>query len=161
MNITGGAEFEIHASPSVCDEASKRETRMPKYGGRWDKIDDLTEEEWSPEQLGGRFKTEDNGPVRHEWIFEHVCRDEAEGGDLYTNRRHPSPSRKEVVDDGRGQHANQTSNEKRPEIVDETVLFGDREADLVMGANHQEALVTMVERTTLYALIGNVKTKDS
>jgi IS30 family transposase len=127
----------------------------------WDKIDDLIEKEWSPEQISDRLDKEDNGSVSHEWIYEHIRRDKAEGGDLYTNRRHPAPYKKHGVEDHRGQHTNRTSIDERPDVVDEKKRLGDWEADLVMGANHQGALVTMVERSTMYTLIGHVKRKTA
>jgi IS30 family transposase len=40
--------------------------------------------------------------------------------------------------------------------VDEKSQIGDWEADTVIGKNHSEALLTMVERSTKYALIGHL-----
>lgn len=58
---------------------------------------------------------------------------------------------------------NQVSIEQRPAIVDQLKRFGDWEGDLVIGANHRQALVTLNERKSRYSLIGKVdrKTADS
>lgn len=142
------------------------ERRTGKRGCRiteddWERVDDLIREEWSPEQISGRLAKEQTGAVSHEWIYEHLRRDKAEGGELYKHRRHPSPYKKHGVQDGRGKHTNRTSIEERPKLVEKKDRKGDWEADLVMGANHQGALVTMVERSTMYTLIGHVKRKTA
>ena len=140
-------------------QQGKRDCRITDED--WDQIDDLIRDELSPEQISERFEHEDNGSISHEWIYEHIRQDKAEGGDLYTYRRHPKPYKKRGVEDGRGRHTNRTSIEERPDIVDEKNRKGDWEADLVMGANHKGALVTMVERSTAYTLIGHVKRKTA
>jgi IS30 family transposase len=140
-------------------QKGKRDCRITDED--WEQIEDLIREEFSPEQISERFEHEDNGSISHEWIYEHIRQDKAEGGDLYTYCRHPKPYKKRGVEDGRGRHTNRTSIEDRPDIVDEKNRKGDWEADLVMGANHKGALVTMVERSTAYTLIGHVKRKTA
>jgi len=140
-------------------QKGKRDCRITDED--WDQIDDLIRDELSPEQISGRFEQEDNGSISHEWIDEHIRQDKAEGGDLYTNRRHPKPYKKRGIKDYHGKHTNRTFIEERPDIVDEKDRKGDWEADLVMGANHMGAFVTMVERSTAYTLIGHVKRKTA
>jgi IS30 family transposase len=48
---------------------------------------------------------------------------------------------------------------RRPSIVEEKTHIGDWEADLVSGVHHRGFLVTLVERTSKYTLIGQVKQK--
>jgi IS30 family transposase len=52
----------------------------------------------------------------------------------------------------RGTIPNQVSIEQRPAIVGTRERFGDWAADLVIGAGHQQALVTINERKSRYAL---------
>lgn len=127
----------------------------------WKRIDDLICKEWSPEQISGRLDREDNGTVSHEWIYEHIREDKLEGGDLYEHRRHPKPYKQQGVSDGRGTLSGRTSIDERPPEVDDKSRRGDWEADLVMGANHKGALVTMVERRDKLCLIGHVKRKQA
>lgn len=42
---------------------------------------------------------------------------------------------------------------ERPEIVAKKERVGDVEVDLVIGANHQHALLTIVDRSTGFAWI--------
>lgn len=61
----------------------------------------------------------------------------------------------------RGTIPNQVSIEQRPAMVGTREWFGDWEADLVIGAGHQQALVTINERQSRYALIGHVPKKTA
>ncbi|MDX1251761.1 MAG: IS30 family transposase [Gammaproteobacteria bacterium] len=61
----------------------------------------------------------------------------------------------------RGTIPNQVSIDRRPAIVDERARFGDWEADLVIGAGQQQALVTLNERTSRYSLIAHVPFKTA
>jgi transposase, IS30 family len=53
------------------------------------------------------------------------------------------------------------SIDERPAIVDTRERFGDWEADLVIGAGHQQALVTLNERQSRYAMIAHVPFKTA
>ena len=53
----------------------------------------------------------------------------------------------------------QVSIDLRPDIANRRERFGDREADLVIGAGHQQAIVTINERTSRYALSAHVPAK--
>ncbi len=55
--------------------------------------------------------------------------------------------------DRRGQIKNRISIEQRPEIVEQKARIGDWEGDTVIGKGHKGALLTLVERKTLYTLI--------
>ena len=47
----------------------------------------------------------------------------------------------------------------RPQIVDRRARVGDWEGDTVMGKDRRSALLTVVERKTLYMLIGQIMGK--
>ena len=51
--------------------------------------------------------------------------------------------------------------EQRPAVVDERSRIGDWEADLVIGKDHQGALLTLVERKTGLLLIKRLTGKDA
>ena len=50
--------------------------------------------------------------------------------------------------DRRGMIPNRLSIEDRPAIVDASSRIGDWEADTVIGKNHKQAIVSIVERKT-------------
>jgi len=61
----------------------------------------------------------------------------------------------------RGQIPHQVSIDERPSIIDARSRFGDWELDTVIGANHKQALVTIVERKSRLTLIAKVIRKTS
>ena len=63
--------------------------------------------------------------------------------------------------DKRGQIRNRVSIEERPAIVAEKTRIGDWEIDTVIGQNHQDALVTIVDRMSKFTLIKKVDSKHA
>ena len=115
---------------------------------------------WSPEQISGYLKANRLPGISHETIYQRIYADKCTGGTLHRALRCQKVRRKRHGGrDRRGTIPNQVSIEHRPAIVDSRKRFGDWEADLVVGANHQQALVTLNERKSRYALIAHVPTK--
>jgi transposase, IS30 family len=115
---------------------------------------------WSPQQVSGRLALDGLACVSHESIYSYIYANKRAGGALYLAlRAHKKYRKRHTGRERRGRIPNQVSIELRPEIVATRGRFGDWEADLVIGANHQQALVTMNERTSLYSLIAHVPSK--
>ena len=55
--------------------------------------------------------------------------------------------------DRRGKIKNRRDIDERPEVVDRRGRIGDWEGDTIMGKGRRSALLTMVERKTLYTVI--------
>merc|ERR1712000_242334 len=93
--------------------------------------------------------------LHHETVYQWIYADKAEGGDLYTHLRIASkPYRKRYGHyDRRGKLRNRVDIDERPSIVDCRTRIGDWEGDTVMGKGRKGALLTMVERKTLYTII--------
>ena len=74
---------------------------------------------------------------------------------MYTHLRVASkPYRKRYgKNDRRGKIKNRVSIEQRPAVVDRGNRVGDWEGDTIIGKNRKGALLTMVERKTLYTVI--------
>lgn len=109
----------------------------------------LTEYQWSPEQISGYLARKHEMTVSHEWIYQYLLRDKAQGGDLYKNLRHKvrKKRRRYGSQDRRGRITGRVGIEQRPAIVDTRQRLGDWEADSVQG-KHLACLVTLVERKT-------------
>ncbi|KAA6315102.1 hypothetical protein EZS27_034390 [termite gut metagenome] len=60
-------------------------------------IRELTEEQWSPQQIVGKARKEGEPMVSHERIYQFIRADKAGGGVLYKNLRHRLKHRKRVV----------------------------------------------------------------
>lgn len=63
--------------------------------------------------------------------------------------------------DSRGRIKNRISIDDRPSVVDDKSRIGDWEGDTVMGKGRKSALLTLVERKTLYTMIFRLTGKDA
>lgn len=128
----------------------------------WLLVERLLREEWSPEQISGWLQSEYKIPISIEWIYQYTLSDKQSGGTLYQHLRCQKQRKKRYgVYSYRGQIPNQISIEQRPAIVDKRTRYGDWELDTVIGKNHQQALVTLVERKSRLTLIAKVVRKTA
>ncbi len=128
----------------------------------WQLVEALIRDEWSPEQVVGRVQMEQGVSISHERIYQYVYADKRSGGNLYTYLRCQKARRKRYGRyDRRGCIPNQVSIDERPAIVDSKRRFGDWEGDTVIGKGHRGALVTLVERKSLYTVIRSVTHKTA
>ena len=63
--------------------------------------------------------------------------------------------------DSRGIIKNRTSIDLRPSIVDRKIRFGDIEIDLIIGKNHNQAIVTINDRVTGMLKMKKVPSKEA
>jgi len=136
---------------------------QPRIGDQiWQQVEALIREEWSPEQIVGRIAMEQRVSISHEWIYQYIYANQRSGGDLYRYLRCQKLRRKRYgTYDRRGRIPNQVSIDERPAIVDSKRRFGDWEGDTVIGKGHRGALVTLVERKSLYTVIRSVLHKTA
>ena len=128
----------------------------------WNQIEALIRKDWSPEQICGRLEAEQSIRISHEYIYLYIYADKRSGGDLYLHLRCQKQRRKRYGSyDRRGTIRNRVSIDERPSIVDAKGRFGDWEGDTVIGKQHRGALVTLVERKSLYTVIGAVCRKTA
>ncbi|HXM48306.1 MAG TPA: IS30 family transposase [Pyrinomonadaceae bacterium] len=113
----------------------------------WDPVERLLRQDWSPEQIAGRLRLEQQPTVSHECIYLYVYTDKRRGGTLHRHLRSQKKQRKRYSGYiRRGQIPNRTSIEQRPQIVASKRRFGDWEADAIVGARHQGGILSLVER---------------
>ena len=91
---------------------------------------------WSPEQISAICKRI-GSPVSHEWIYQHVQADKANGGELYKHLRQGKRRYRRCYRTKCGRILDAVSIEQRPAVVDERSRLGDWKADLVLGARVQ------------------------
>lgn len=117
----------------------------------------------SPEQITGVMGRNGEETVSHERIYQHIYRDYHHGGDLYLHLRQRRKKRRRRLGrkDRRGHIANRVSIEQRPASVDSKHYYGDWEGDLIIGARHQGAALTLVERKSKHCLIYPLEGKRS
>jgi len=128
----------------------------------WQQVEALIREAWSPEQIAGRIAMEQGVSISHEWIYQYIYADKRSSGDLYRYLRCQKARRKRYGHyDRRGCIPNRVSIDERPAMVDSKRRFGDWEGDTVIGKGHRGALVTLVERKSLYTVIRSVLHKTA
>lgn len=147
-NLSGRGYRPKHADKlAVCRRKGKAEKRISVK--TWVEIEADLHFDCSPEQIHGRRFLEGKQTVSQEWIYQHIYRDKANGGSLYTHLRSQKKRKKRYGKNSRrGALSNQVSIENRPSVVAEKSRIGDWEVDSVIGKGHQGAIVTMVERKT-------------
>jgi IS30 family transposase len=147
--------------PKQAQELAARRQQLrvrPRIGPlTWAQVEGLLRQQWSPEQITGRLRLERQRSVSHERIYQHIYADKARGGDLYLNLRCQKKRRKRYGRrDRRGQLRGRVSIEERPPVVESKRRVGDWEADTIIGRNHKEAIVSLVERRSKLTRLAKV-----
>jgi len=128
----------------------------------WELIEAKLCLDWSPEQISGWMLKNQSIKVSHEWIYQHILTDKWMGGTLYRHLRCQKKRRKRYGGyDRRGQLPNRVSIEKRPVIVEQRQRLGDWEVDTIVGKRHQQAIVTLIERKSRFALLRKVEQRNA
>jgi transposase, IS30 family len=123
----------------------------------------LIRQDLSPQQVVDYLRREKIICLHHETIYQLIYEEKAQGGDLHAHLRIANkPYRKRYGHyDRRGRIANRRSIDERPGIVDERGRVGDWEGDTVIGKGRRGALLTLVERKTLYTVIVKLNGKNA
>lgn len=155
------AGFRGYRPKQACEMALKRSesSRNASTTAPWvkEQANVLLQLQWSPEQIAGKL------PVSHETLYQHVYADKRQGGKLWENLRCQKQKRKRYASgrDRRGQIPNRRPLSERPAHIEERKQIGHWECDTVIGANHKQAIVTVVERKSGYAVIAKVSNKTA
>ena len=126
-------------------------------------IDSKLSLKWSPDQISGWLRRENDTLISYETIYQYIWRDKHSGGQLYQYLRRKGKryqSRRKSYA-GRGHIKNRVSIDERPAIVEEKSRVGDWEIDLVIGKGHSGALVTIVDRATSFTVSKRVNSKSA
>lgn len=139
--------------------ARKQSAHRPRIGpATWSSVESLLLKQWSPEQISGRLELERQKGVSHERIYQYIYADKRAGGTLHLSLRCQKKRRKRYGQrDRRGQLPARRSIEERPAVVDSKRRIGDWEADTIIGVNHRQAIVSLVERKSKLTRLGRVK----
>ena len=128
----------------------------------WERIELLLQQQWSPEQIHGRLRLEQQPTVSPEWIYQYVYTNKLRGGSLYRHLRSQKKQRKRYGGHARrAQIPNRISIEQRPAIVARKGRIGDWEADTIIGARHQGAILSCTERKSKLTLLRKLESKGA
>ncbi len=113
-------------------------------------------QQWSPEQISA------HADISPETVYLRVYADKRRGGELWKNLRCQKQRKKRYgCADRRGMIPNRRSIEDRSVLVEARCRIGDWEADTIIGKNHRQAIVSLVERKTGFTLIEKVERKTA
>ena len=100
---------------------------------------------------------------RHESIYRHIREDKKRGGYLYKKLRRKGKKYNKRVSGkaGRGCIPNRVDIENRPAVVEEKSRIGDWEGDTIIGAEHQGAIVSYVDRSSQLTILSKVTNKTA
>jgi IS30 family transposase len=123
-----------------------------------EKIEYFLQQKWSPEQISGRLKLS-NIHISHEAIYQHIWRNREKGlilllrrgGKRYHKRKNKYGSR--ITD--------RVDISNRPKVVETKSRIGDWEGDTIIGAKHQGAILTYVERKSKFTMLAKLDKKTA
>lgn len=113
-------------------------------------VDMLESMQASPVQISGRLFKEYGIEISHETIYKWIWADKRKGGTYWKHLRHRAKkyNKRSAKQAGRGLIPRRIDISKRPAIVEDKVRFGDFELDTIVGAHHQGAIVSVVDRVS-------------
>ena len=155
---SGGKGYRPRQACLLAEERSKGSRNATRItSADWDKTVNCLLEKWSPVQIA------DIVGISHETIYRHVYADKAAGGSLYQQLRCQKKRKKRYASgrDRRGQIIGRRPISERPAHIETRSQVGHWEGDTVIGAHHKQAVLTLVERKSGYALIAKVINKTS
>jgi IS30 family transposase len=119
--------------------------------------------DYSPEQISGYAKKMGLPCVSPERIYIFVWQDKKRGGTLYLHLRTKGKKYKKrgAAKVGRGHIPDRVDIDQRPDIVEKKERFGDLEIDLIIGAGHKGALLTINDRATGMLKIRHIANKEA
>jgi len=155
---SGLKSYRPRQAEILASQRSERSRNAPKISrSLWQSVTKLLEEKLSPEQISAQLG------LSHETIYKHVYADKSLGGDLYRHLRCQKKRRKRYAGgrDRRGQIIGRRPISERPTHVEKRSQIGHWEGDTLIGKGHKQAIVSLVERKSGYAVLKKVSKKTS
>jgi IS30 family transposase len=169
---TIGRELKRNRSPNGYHHlAAQRKANQRRQKPRYQKmtpravehVESQLRQNLSPEQVSNTMVPSVGIRVSHERIYQHIARDKQNGGSLYQHlrinykRRYRRRNRRKGL--WRTKIPGRVDIDQRPADVENRQEVGHWEADLVqVGGGH---LVTLVERSRRFLLVGSVSRKHA
>ena len=156
--------YMAHLGETARIKAVRRRGRKPKIIGELaEEVRRRLHEGWSPEQISGRMKAQGKvATISHETIYRFIKTDKKLGGTLYLCLRHGRRRRKKrfSVPRVRNDILKRRHISTRPAEINNRSRYGDWERDLMFGDSRKSALLSFVERRSLFTIIKKVESKS-
>ncbi len=117
--------------------------------------------DYSPEQTSAVLRIEHNIKYSLVSIYKYIDQDRANKGVLYTHLRHHGKRRAKYGNKYKGRIKGRVSISLRPETVNDKARIGDFEADTIIGAGRKGAIITIVDRKSMYLMISVPSSKKA
>jgi len=124
-----------------------------------EKIKKYLKKEYSPEQISATLEKKYKIDISYVTIYKFIHEEKLQRGTLHTYLRHQGRRRAKYGQGRKNRIPDRVSIEKRPTIVDKKIRVGDFEADTIIGKGRQGAIVTIVDRKSMYLKISIPVTK--
>lgn len=156
--------------PEVAQDFYQYRRKHCRKSSKWlnpelkDYVEAQLREEKSPEQISGVMHKEKHSlTISHEAIYQYVWEDKRKGGTLCKHLRNQGRryQKRGNNKNNRGLIPNRVGIEHRPKIVEQRSRIGDFEIDLVIGKNHKNPILTIVERKSGFALLRKLPSKEA
>lgn len=161
---TGFRGYRFHQADRLACGRRSHASRKPKKLTDELKadIDCKLLEDWSPEQISGRFRLEGIF-ISHESIYQHIWRDKRSGGQLHKHLRHHGKkyNKRSAGKAGRGCIPNRVDITLRPAIVEEKSRVGDWEGDTIISSGSRTAILSYVDRHSKFTLLKKIGKKTA
>jgi len=163
--LAGGYRAEVaHCCAHASSVKPRVERRLQPGGALWGHVTGYLKAGYSPEQIAGTLATvhPDNPSLQacHETIYTAIyamprgeLRTEVIGWLRFGHAKRRPRARGE---DRRGQIPDMVSIHDRPPEVEERLVPGHWEGDLIKGAHNRSSVGTLVERTTLFTVLAQM-----
>ena len=119
------------------------------------------QQEYSPEQISATIKMRHSQEISYVTIYKYIYINRLSNGTLYKQLRHRGKRRVKYASKRKSRIKDRVSIHKRPSIVNEKTRLGDFEIDTIIGAGRKGAIVTIVDRTSMYLKISIPCSKSS
>lgn len=126
-------------------------------------IDAKLKQEWSPDQISGYAKLHNLFSISRERIYQYILKDKKQGGSLYKHLRHQNKKYRKRYGSPAytGPLKDRMFIDDRPSIVEDKSRIGDWEIDTIVGKNQKQAVLTIVERASMFVTMRKLEAKNS
>ena len=156
--------YKADYAQSFADQRKKIKPKFIKFTEQVKTfVTEKIKDEWSPDQISGYAKRHNLFSLSHEWIYQFILTNKRQGGKLYQHLRHQHKKyRKRYGSPKRiGSIRNRRFIDERPAIIDEKNRIGDWEIDTIIGKNHRQAIISIVERKSKFTILKKVERKTA
>ena len=163
---TGGRGYRCQQAQRLADERQIfRQSSVKMNQLMLKRIENLLQQQWSPEQISERMHLEGKESVSYETIYKYVYSDFLDGGVLYQNLRFSHRKRKPRFPrknkDRRGVIPNTTCIEKRNVGANNRSRKGHWERDLMLGKSRSRNILVHVDRKLRYVKLTKLDDKTA